>query len=188
MNEVLKHVVSYIDRRTSNQVQMISRLPDQEAIVRMNASLFEWVIENLCKNAVDAMEGKGTITLTLYEEPQGVAIEVQDTGKGIKKKDLANVFTPGFTTKKRGWGLGLSLTYRYKSNFAWRLFCDYDYTEKTFTMTYDPYHYLKDGLDWNAYTLVTLLSPKSGMLDPIEFKKSKKMNYFTLGFSFLVNL
>lgn len=86
------------------------------------------------------------------------------------------------------WGTGLSVTYRYKSNFAWRLFCDYDYTEKTFTMTYDPYHYLKDGLDWNAYTLVTLLSPKSGMLDPIEFKKSKKMNYFTLGLSFLVNL
>ena len=112
MNEVLKHVVSYIDRRTSNQVQMISRLPDHEVIVRMNASLFEWVIENLCKNAVDAMEGKGTITLTLYEEPQGVAIEVQDTGKGIKKKDLANVFTPGFTTKKRGWGLGLSLARR----------------------------------------------------------------------------
>ena len=112
MNEVLGHVVSYMDRRTSNQVQIISCLPDHEVVVRMNASLFEWVIENLCKNAVDAMEGKGTITLTLYEEPQGVAIEVQDTGKGIKKKDLANVFTPGFTTKKRGWGLGLSLARR----------------------------------------------------------------------------
>ena len=86
------------------------------------------------------------------------------------------------------WGTGLSLTYRYKSNFAWRLFCDYDYTEKTFTMTYDPYHYLIDGMDWNAYTLVTMLSPKSGMLDPIEFKKTKKMNYFTLGLSFLINL
>ena len=112
MNEVMKHIVSYMDRRTSSQVQMISRMPDHEVIVRMNASLFEWVIENLCKNAVDAMEGKGTITLTLYEEPQSVAIEVQDTGKGIKKKDLANVFTPGFTTKKRGWGLGLSLARR----------------------------------------------------------------------------
>ena len=112
MNEVLKHVVSYIDRRTSNQVQIISCLPDHEVVVRMNASLFEWVIENLCKNAVDAMEGKGTITLTLDEEPQGVAIEVQDTGKGIKKKDVTNVFTPGFTTKKRGWGLGLSLARR----------------------------------------------------------------------------
>ena len=112
MNEVMKHIVNYMDRRTSSQVQMISRMPDHEVIVRMNASLFEWVIENLCKNAVDAMEGKGTITLTLYEEPQSVAIEVQDTGKGIKKKDLANVFTPGFTTKKRGWGLGLSLARR----------------------------------------------------------------------------
>ena len=112
MNEVMKHIVSYMDRRTSSQVQMISRMPDHEVIVRMNASLFEWVIENLCKNAVDAMEVKGTITLTLYEEPQSVAIEVQDTGKGIKKKDLANVFTPGFTTKKRGWGLGLSLARR----------------------------------------------------------------------------
>ena len=81
-------------------------------IVKMNASLFEWVIENLCKNAVDAMEGAGTITLTLMKEEKVVIVEVQDTGKGIKKKDIKNVFTPGFTTKKRGWGLGLSLAKR----------------------------------------------------------------------------
>ena len=112
MNEVLAHVISYMDRRTSSQVQMISRLPEKEVVVKMNASLFEWVVENLCKNAVDAMEGKGTITLTLQEEPGSVVIEVQDTGKGIRKKDLKNVFTPGFTTKKRGWGLGLSLARR----------------------------------------------------------------------------
>jgi hypothetical protein len=112
MNDVLEHVIDYMDRRTSNQVQMIRRLPDHEVIVKMNASLFEWVVENLCKNAVDAMEGKGTITLTLMDEDHRVAIEVQDTGKGIKKKDIANVFTPGFTTKKRGWGLGLSLAKR----------------------------------------------------------------------------
>ena len=112
MNEVLAHVISYMDRRTSNQVQMISHLPEKEVVVKMNASLFEWVVENLCKNAVDAMEGKGTITLTLQEEPGSVVIEVQDTGKGIRKKDLKNVFTPGFTTKKRGWGLGLSLARR----------------------------------------------------------------------------
>ena len=111
MNEVLEHVIDYMDRRTSNQVQMIRRLPDHEVIVKMNASLFEWVIENLCKNAVDAMEGKGTITLTLTDE-HGVAIEVKDTGKGIRKKDVNSVFTPGFTTKKRGWGLGLSLAKR----------------------------------------------------------------------------
>lgn len=112
MNEVLTHVVDYMDRRTSSQVQLISRLPDHEVIARMNASLFEWVIENLCKNAVDAMEGRGTITLTLYDEPHVIALEVADTGKGIKKKDLNSVFTPGFTTKKRGWGLGLSLAKR----------------------------------------------------------------------------
>ncbi len=112
MNDVLAHVVDYMDRRTSSQVQMIRHLPDHEVVVRMNASLFEWVIENLCKNAVDAMEGKGTITLTLMEEAHRVVIEVQDTGKGIRKKDLKSVFTPGFTTKKRGWGLGLSLARR----------------------------------------------------------------------------
>ena len=117
MNDVLEHVIDYMDRRTSNQVQMIRRLPDHEVIVKMNASLFEWVVENLCKNAVDAMEGKGTITLTLMDEDHRVAIEVQDTGKGIKKKDIANVFTPGFTTKKRGWGLGLSLAKRIVEDY-----------------------------------------------------------------------
>lgn len=112
MNEVLEHVITYMDRRTSNKVKILRRFPDHDVIVRMNASLFEWVIENLCKNAVDAMEGSGTITLTLYEEERQAIIEVQDTGKGIRRKDIKNVFTPGFTTKKRGWGLGLSLARR----------------------------------------------------------------------------
>ena len=112
MNEVLEHVISYMERRTSNKVQILRHFPDHEVIVRMNASLFEWVIENLCKNAVDAMEGSGTITLTLMDEGKLAVIEVQDTGKGIKKKDVKSVFTPGFTTKKRGWGLGLSLARR----------------------------------------------------------------------------
>lgn len=112
MNEVLEHVVDYMDRRTSKQVTMICQLPDHDVRVKMNASLFEWVIENLCKNAVDAMEGQGTITLTLTEGQHDVVVEVKDTGKGIRKKDLNSVFTPGFTTKKRGWGLGLSLARR----------------------------------------------------------------------------
>ena len=81
-------------------------------IVRMNSSLFEWVVENLCKNAVDAMEGNGRIDLSLSEEGSKVILEVKDTGKGIRKKDIKNVFTPGFTTKQRGWGLGLSLAKR----------------------------------------------------------------------------
>ena len=112
MNEVLKHVVEYMDRRTSSKVQMTCLLPDHEVTVKMNASLFEWVIENLCKNAVDAMEGSGRIVLTLTDEPERVVIEVADNGKGIRKKDIGHVFTPGFTTKKRGWGLGLSLAKR----------------------------------------------------------------------------
>ena len=112
MNEVLDHVVDYMDRRTSKRVEMVRCLPDYDVRVKMNAQLFEWVIENLCKNAVDAMEGSGRIVLTLLDEGSLVAIEVADTGKGIRKKDLGNVFTPGFTTKQRGWGLGLSLARR----------------------------------------------------------------------------
>ena len=112
MNEVLSHVVDYMDRRTSKKVEILCQVPPHEVMVKMNASLFEWVIENLCKNAVDAMEGKGRIVLTLTEEAGKVAIEVADNGKGIRKKDIKNVFTPGFTTKKRGWGLGLSLARR----------------------------------------------------------------------------
>lgn len=112
MNEVLAHVVDYMDRRTSKKVEIVRHLPEQEVIVKMNAQLFEWVIENLCKNAVDAMEGKGRIDLTLVDEGSRIVIEVKDNGKGIRKKDVNNVFTPGFTTKKRGWGLGLSLAKR----------------------------------------------------------------------------
>jgi hypothetical protein len=113
MNEVLDHVIAYMDKRTSQKVSIKGHYPDHEVIVKMNASLFEWVIENLCKNAVDAMEnGQGKIDLWLLEEGNTVAIEVADNGKGIKKKDVGNVFRPGFTTKKRGWGLGLSLAKR----------------------------------------------------------------------------
>ena len=112
MNEVLAHVIDYMDRRTSKKVEIVSELPAENVVVKMNASLFEWVIENLCKNAVDAMEGRGRIVLSLHDEGLKVAIELTDNGKGIRKKDLKNVFTPGFTTKKRGWGLGLSLAKR----------------------------------------------------------------------------
>ena len=112
MNEALSHVVDYMNLRTSKKVEIVRHLPEEEIIVKMNPQLFEWVIENLCKNAVDAMEGSGKIDLTLTDEDVRVVIEVSDNGKGIKKKDIKNVFTPGFTTKKRGWGLGLSLAKR----------------------------------------------------------------------------
>lgn len=110
---VIGHVMAYMDRRTSHNVQIVSEGEAQSLIVRLNASLFEWVIENLCKNAVDAMGGEaGTITLRVGEAGQRAFVEVEDTGKGIRKKDMAEVFSPGFTTKKRGWGLGLSLAKR----------------------------------------------------------------------------
>lgn len=112
MNLVLQHVIDYMNHRTSQKVHITSRVPQEDVIIKINASLFEWVIENLCKNAVDAMEGEGTIDISMWKENARVVIEVSDTGKGIKKKDIKNVFTPGFTTKKRGWGLGLSLAKR----------------------------------------------------------------------------
>lgn len=113
LNEVMDHVIDYMDRRTSKKVHMVKIFPDHDIIIKLNASLFEWVIENLSKNAVDAMGGgPGTITLRVEEAPEKAIIEVIDTGKGIRKKDMNNVFRPGFTTKKRGWGLGLSLAKR----------------------------------------------------------------------------
>ena len=113
LNDVLDHVIDYMDRRTSKSIQMIKVFPQHDIIVKINASLFEWVIENLSKNAVDAMGGKvGRITLRVEETDKCAVIEVSDTGKGIKRKDLNNVFRPGFTTKERGWGLGLSLAKR----------------------------------------------------------------------------
>ena len=109
--EMLHHVVDYMDRRTSQKVMIIDEFSDCEAHVMVNPSLFEWVLENLCKNAVDAMEGGGTITIKATAS-QRVIIDVTDTGKGIEKKNIKNVFRPGFTTKTRGWGLGLSLAKR----------------------------------------------------------------------------
>ena len=118
MNEVLYHVVDYMDRRTSKKIQMIADLPDEDIIIKMNASLFEWVIENLCKNAVDAMGGEcGQIVLHLKQLENKVVVEISDTGKGIKKKNIKNVFRPGFTTKQRGWGLGLSLAKRIVEDY-----------------------------------------------------------------------
>ena len=113
MQEVLDHVIAYMDKRTSRKVAIKGHYPSHEVVAKLNASLFEWVIENLCKNAVDAMEGQaGKIDLWLLEEDDIVAVEVVDTGKGIRKKNVKNVFRPGFTTKARGWGLGLSLAKR----------------------------------------------------------------------------
>ena len=104
-------------RRTSNKVEFVCNFPTNDIIVKMNASLLEWVIENLCKNAVDAVGECGVITFSLFQEGNRVVVEVTDTGKGIRKKDIKNVFAPGFTTKQRGWGLGLSLARRIVEDY-----------------------------------------------------------------------
>lgn len=113
LNTVVDHVIDYMDRRTSKKVRMIKDFPNHDIIIKMNPQLFEWVIENLSKNAVDAMGADGgQIAIHVDETDEVAIVEVSDTGKGIKKKNLKNVFRPGFTTKKRGWGLGLSLAKR----------------------------------------------------------------------------
>lgn len=117
LGELLDHVVDYMNRRTSQKVCITASLSDPDVKVYVNPQLFEWVFENLCKNAVDAMEGKGSITIEARQVAGEVVIDVTDTGKGIKSKNLNAVFRPGFTTKKRGWGLGLSLAKRIVSEY-----------------------------------------------------------------------
>ena len=112
LGDALHRVVDYIDRRSSDRVAIRYVMPERPIIVRMCSPLFEWVIENLCKNAIDAMDGEGSITLHVAHTDEWVYIDVTDTGKGIQKNHFNSVFSPGFTTKKRGWGLGLSLAKR----------------------------------------------------------------------------
>lgn len=109
---VLSDVADYMSHRTSNKVEFSLNLPDTPMVVPLNDALFGWVIENLCKNAIDAMDGAGKITISVCEDTSRWIIDVADTGKGIPKNKLESVFAPGYTTKKRGWGLGLSLARR----------------------------------------------------------------------------
>lgn len=110
--QIITQVVEYMNRRTSSKVRISAHLPERPVYVNLIAPLFEWVIENLCKNSVDAMSGSGKIDIYLVESTSQVYLEVIDTGKGIAKGNFSSVFKPGFTTKARGWGLGLSLAKR----------------------------------------------------------------------------
>ena len=112
LNCVVDRVVKYMDHRTSNKVKINLYMPSRPVIVNLIPSLFEWVVENLCKNAVDAMEGSGEIDIVVTEDENFVTMEVSDTGKGIARSKFEDVFKPGYTTKQRGWGLGLSLVRR----------------------------------------------------------------------------
>ena len=112
LNETVSGALLYMRSRVSGKVEINLDLSADDSPVMMSASLFEWVMENLTKNAVDAMDGAGKITITTGTERDKAFIEVKDTGKGIARKNFKNVFNPGFTTKKRGWGLGLTLVKR----------------------------------------------------------------------------
>jgi signal transduction histidine kinase len=114
---VVQNATDYLKQRTSKNVKFEVLCPAKEIHVQLSVPLFEWVIENLCKNAVDAMNGKGQITVNVKEIPEGIAIDITDTGKGIPKSKFKTVFEPGFTTKQRGWGLGLSLCKRIIENY-----------------------------------------------------------------------
>ena len=114
---VLDGVIDYVEHRSPATVRFIRNFPNPPVNAKVNASLFGWVIENICKNAVDAMNGKGKLTIKLTEDKNYVTIDVTDTGKGIAKNSWRSVFDPGYTTKERGWGLGLSLAKRIVTEY-----------------------------------------------------------------------
>ncbi|MBK6893112.1 MAG: HAMP domain-containing histidine kinase [Flavobacteriales bacterium] len=114
---VLRDTVQYLRPRLPSRVKIEVHTTDPEITVPLNRALFSWVLENLMRNAVDAMEGEGSITITTEKDGNEVHVDVTDTGKGIPARQLRTVFQPGFTTKKRGWGLGLSLTKRIMETY-----------------------------------------------------------------------
>jgi nitrogen-specific signal transduction histidine kinase len=111
LNDVINSCVEYLKRRTSKKIEFRLNMED-EVKVKISPVLFEWTLENICKNAIDASGGEGAIELTLTKGKEGAIVDIRDNGKGIAKSHFKTVFEPGFTTKKRGWGLGLSLTKR----------------------------------------------------------------------------
>lgn len=116
--QVIENFIDYMKKRSSKNITFeIKSSLKESTMANLNVPLFEWVIENLCKNAIDAMDGKGKINIDIFENEKNIIIDFSDTGKGIPKGKLKTVFEPGFTTKKRGWGLGLSLCKRIIENY-----------------------------------------------------------------------
>ena len=112
LTEILKESLDYIKNRGPKTIDYLLDLPSKPILISLNDTLFEWVIENLLKNATDAVEGKGRVILHAADVENSVIVDVEDSGKGIAKSRFRTVFKPGYTTKKRGWGLGLSLSKR----------------------------------------------------------------------------
>lgn len=112
LTRIITSSMEYIRSRGPESIEYLVDLPGKPVMARINETLFEWVIENLCKNAIDAIQGKGRIILHAVESEKNIIIDVEDSGKGISKSRFRTIFKPGYTTKKRGWGLGLSLSKR----------------------------------------------------------------------------
>jgi signal transduction histidine kinase len=110
--DITTNIFNYLESRSSKQVEFSFHTTKNEILVNLNSELFGWVVENLIKNAIDAMQGKGSISVNIKEDENLTFIQISDTGKGIPKSKFNQIFKPGFTTKKRGWGLGLSLSKR----------------------------------------------------------------------------
>ena len=114
---ILKNTVAYFESRSSKKILFDFQTSHDKSVVNINEQLFTWVLENLIKNSIDAMSGKGTLGILLKLTEKNLVISVEDTGKGIPKKQFKKIFSPGFTTKKRGWGLGLSLSRRIVEDY-----------------------------------------------------------------------
>jgi len=115
--KIIENSINYVKQRTSNKVNYLIKTSQDCIKVFICVPLFEWVIENICKNAVDAMSGIGQINFNILSQKNTVIIDITDTGKGIAKKQFKDIFKPGYTTKQRGWGLGLSLSKRIIENY-----------------------------------------------------------------------
>ncbi len=112
ITEITHTVFKYLESRSSKKITFVFESENENLLANINKELFGWVIENLLKNAIDAMQGKGKISLYIKEKSKEISIRINDTGKGIPKSQFKTIFNPGFTSKKRGWGLGLSLSKR----------------------------------------------------------------------------
>ena len=117
INSVIEQTTSYLKQRSSEHILFEIKLPKKEVILPFNSQLISWTLENLIKNGIDAMKGKGTLSVQMIEQKSKVEINICDSGIGIKDELLPSIFNPGFTTKERGWGLGLSLAKRIVEDF-----------------------------------------------------------------------
>lgn len=130
LSRILTEALDYMRNRGPESVEYLLDIPSSPIRVELNETLFEWVIENLCKNATDAIEGSGRVIIHAVETENNVIIDVEDSGKGIPKSKYRTIFKPGYTTKKRGWGLGLSLSKRIIESY---------HHGKIFVLSSDPF-------------------------------------------------